>query len=92
MDWIILCYWSVGVLGVLIGIFVHFTVVVPTLLEHGASWLTIWMDMYSFPQHQPRYKNICLEEGKSLRWWRFLLGLRIFLVAFVIGWFLLIFL
>jgi hypothetical protein len=70
-DTIIILTWTCGAISIIIGLVVHLKEVIPTLEKYGRK--ALWPALPSKQFRQCReYKDICIEYGLSLRYWRIL--------------------
>ncbi len=90
MDWLIEPYFYIGMSFIIAGLLIHFIIVVPVLRANGSGYFTGWININHLAELN-KYKEIRIREGKSLIWYKTEIRIFKILIAWLIGWFALLF-
>ncbi|MFC1890820.1 hypothetical protein ACFLZT_00335 [Thermodesulfobacteriota bacterium] len=68
-DIIIISVFAFGAVSIVVGNIIYFRVIIPTLEESGQKVIYSGLPTAQFKQWK-EYKNICIERGQSLKFWK----------------------
>ena len=86
MDLFIKIYWAVGIFSVALYLVVHYIEIAPLLQKYRVAGAQTWLTNLTHNKDLEKYKELCIEENKSLFWYRFLSNMNKYTILYLIGW------
>jgi len=87
MIFFVEAYWLVGILSVVIYLIIHYIEIVPRLKAHKVLKISSWLTNIRQDEDLEKYKELCLEDKKTLFWYRLLNMINNFTLSYIFGWF-----
>ncbi len=90
MNLLIDIYWKFCIFLIIIYLVVHYVVVLPFLSKRSSAGIISWITNLRQDTDLLKYRDFCIEEGKSLYIYYFLSKINIIGIGLLIGWIILL--
>ena len=84
-DIIVISVFAFGAFSIVIGNIIYFRVIIPTLEKSNQKVIYSGLPTAQFKQWRA-YKNICIEKGQSLKYWKILVMTQVVAVVALSLW------
>ncbi len=86
MSSLIEIYWKMGAFLIAASLIVHYAVILPFLQKRGKIGPGSWLFNLRHGNDLKIYGELCSKEGKPLFWYNFLSSAQKILLAWLLGW------
>lgn len=83
-------YLWIGIISILIYLIIFYSEILPTIRKRTGVGILNWLTNLKRKEDLEKYKHVCIQEGKSLIFYKFLRALEKYTLLYLIGWFVLI--
>lgn len=87
MDIFVEIYWAIGIVSICIYLIIYYFEIAPSLKKYNIAGIMILLTNINDDEVLEQYRELCLEEKRSLFWYEILAKMNKYAMLYIIGWF-----